>query len=66
HIVADAATELNTKALRDEPMKKLIMSLLEKNNFNISATARKLNMSREHLYYYLKKYKIQRPKKDGV
>jgi len=66
HIVADAATELNTKALRDEPMKKLIMSLLEKNNFNISATARELNMSREHLYYYLKKYKIQRPKKDGV
>lgn len=66
HMVADAATELNTKALRDEPMKKLIMSLLEKNNFNISATARELNMSREHLYYYLKKYKIQRPKKDGM
>jgi len=66
HMVADATTELNTKALRDEPMKKLIMSLLEKNSFNVSATARELNMSREHLYYYLKKYKIQRPKKGGV
>ena len=66
HLVADAATEINTQALRDQPMQKLIMSLLEKNNFNVSATARELQMSREHLYYYLKKYKIQRPKKDGV
>lgn len=66
HIVADAATELNTKALRDEPMKKLIMSLLEKNNFNISATARELNMSREHLYYYLKKnIRFNGPKRTG-
>ena len=66
HLVADAATEINTKALREQPMQKLIMSLLEKNNFNVSATARELQMSREHLYYYLKKYKIQRPKKIGV
>ena len=66
HLVADAATEINTKALREQPMQKLIISLLEKNNFNVSATARELQMSREHLYYYLKKYKIQRPKKDGV
>jgi DNA-binding NtrC family response regulator len=66
HLVADAATEINTKALREQPMQKLIMSLLEKNNFNVSATARELQMSREHLYYYLKKYKIQRPRKDGV
>ena len=66
HLVADAATEINTKALREQPMQKLIISLLEKNNFNVSATARELQMSREHLYYYLKKYKIQRPRKDGV
>jgi len=66
HLVADAATEINTKALREQPMQKLIISLLEKNNFNVSATARELQMSREHLYYYLKKYKIQRPKKDRV
>ena len=66
HLVADAVTEINTKALREQPMQKLIMSLLEKNNFNVSATARELQMSREHLYYYLKKYKIQRPKKIGV
>ncbi len=66
HLVANAATEINTKALREQPMQKLIMSLLEKNNFNVSATARELQMSREHLYYYLKKYKIQRPKKIGV
>ncbi len=63
HLVADAATEINTKALREQPMQKLIISLIEKNNFNVSATARELQMSREHLYYYLKKYKIQRPKK---
>jgi DNA-binding NtrC family response regulator len=49
--------------LREQPMQKLIISLIEKNNFNVSATARELQMSREHLYYYLKKYKIQRPKK---
>ncbi|MGA1350985.1 MAG: helix-turn-helix domain-containing protein [Burkholderiaceae bacterium] len=29
--------------------------------FNVSETARRLNISREHLYYYIKKYGIQRP-----
>ena len=66
HVVADASAELNTKALREQPMRKLVMSLLEKNNFNVSATARELQMSREHLYYYLKKYNIQRPKTNRV
>ena len=43
-------------------MTKLFRTVLNDTNHNVSAAARRLNMSREHLYYYLKKYGIKRKK----
>ena len=65
-LVADASSEMSIKDYRGQAMIKLLKSVLHDNGFNVSAAARSLNMSREHLYYYLKKYGITRPKKDAV
>ena len=65
-IVADASAEINMKDIRGQATNKLLRTMFEKNHFNVSATARQLNMSREHLYYYLKKYNIKRPAEQRV
>lgn len=65
-LVADASSDMGMRDYRGQAMIKLLKSVLHDNGFNVSAAARSLNMSREHLYYYLKKYGITRPKKDGV
>ncbi len=65
-LVADASSEMSIKDYRGQAMSKLLKTVLNENGFNVSAAARRLNMGREHLYYYLKKYGITRPAKDAV
>lgn len=45
----------------EEVIERLVRTVLVDTGFNVSETARRLNISREHLYYYIKKYGIQRP-----
>lgn len=42
----------------DNIERKIIKSILAKNNFNISKTSKQLNLSRQDLQYKIKKYKI--------
>jgi two-component system response regulator RegA len=35
--------------------------VLAASGYNVAETARRLGLAREHVYYYLKKYGIQRP-----
>lgn len=65
-LVADASSDVSMKDYRGQAMSKLLKTVLHENGFNVSAAARQLNMSREHLYYYLKKYGITRPKNGAV
>lgn len=65
-LVADASGEMSMKNYRGQAMSKLLKTVLHENGFNVSAAARRLNMGREHLYYYLKKYGITRPSKGAV
>lgn len=60
-VVADASTEEGLKLAREEVVERLIRTVLTETNFNVSETARRLNVTREYLYYYLKKYQIDRP-----
>ena len=60
-VVADASTEEGLKQAREEVIERLVRTVLVDTGFNVSETARRLNISREHLYYYIKKYGIQRP-----
>jgi DNA-binding NtrC family response regulator len=60
-VVADATSEEGLKLAREEVMVKIIRSVLVDTNFNVSETARRLNITREHLYYFMKKYGIERP-----
>lgn len=40
---------------------QLLRRVLVETGYNIAETGRRLGMAREHVYYYLKKYGIQRP-----
>jgi len=40
--------------------KDLFEKILKQNKFNIYHTAKSLNMKREHIYYFIKKYHLQR------
>jgi DNA-binding NtrC family response regulator len=62
YIVADGSSEESAKNTKDAVMTKLFRTVLNDTKHNASAAARRLNMSREHLYYYLKKYGIKRKK----
>ncbi|MDP3611625.1 MAG: helix-turn-helix domain-containing protein [Rubrivivax sp.] len=39
---------------------KLVRSVLADSQFNVAQAARKLGVSREHLYYFMKKFGIER------
>ena len=49
------------KAAREAVMVKLIRNTLAETNFNVSDTSRRLNISRENLYYFMKRFNIVRP-----
>lgn len=40
---------------------QLVRRVLAASGYNVAETARRLGLAREHVYYYLKKYGIQRP-----
>ncbi len=40
---------------------QLVRRVLAASSYNVAETARRLGLAREHVYYYLKKYGIQRP-----
>lgn len=65
YMVADASHQDVPKQIKDEGMKRLLRTVLTETRHNVSEAARRLNMTREHLYYYLKKYGIERPKNLG-
>ena len=60
-VVADASSEEGLKAAREAVMVKLIRNTLSETNFNVSETSRRLNISRENLYYFMKRFNIVRP-----
>lgn len=60
HVVADASNESSMQRIKDELMIRLFRAVLAETRHNVSQAARRLNMTREHLYYYLKKYSIDR------
>lgn len=61
-VVADISKPDSVQCLKDEATVQAIRTVLTETDHNISETSRRLNISREHLYYYIKKYKIKRPK----
>jgi DNA-binding NtrC family response regulator len=61
HVVADASQTDSVQGVKDKAMVQLIRTVLTDVHHNISEAARRLNISREHLYYYIKKYNILRP-----
>ena len=60
HFVADARSETPAKDLRDQSMELLLRTVLTETHHNVSEAARRLNVTREHLYYYIKKFDIER------
>jgi DNA-binding NtrC family response regulator len=61
YIVAEPATnETGAKQVREAAMEKLIQMVLADTHHNVSEAARRLGMSREHLYYYMGRYNIRR------
>ena len=49
------------KPARNVAEEQLLRQVLEETGFNIHETARRLRMTRENVYYLLKKYAIKRP-----
>lgn len=65
--IGEARIQL-TARLREGPRElasaaeeQLLRRVLQETGFNITETARRLGLAREHLYYYLNKYGIRRP-----
>ena len=49
------------KSSSDEAQKQMLLQVLKQTNFNINKSAKLLGASRENIYYFLKKFNIQRP-----
>jgi DNA-binding NtrC family response regulator len=49
------------KGSSDEAQKQMLLKVLQQTNFNINQSAKLLGASRENIYYFLKKFHIQRP-----
>ena len=48
------------KAAREDAEERLVRSVLRETSFNIHETARRLGIKRENVYYFLKKFGIER------
>lgn len=48
------------KEFGEAAQEKLVRSVLADNDFNVAQASRKLGLSREHLYYFMKKFGIER------
>ncbi len=52
------------KNVRDEAEEKLVRQVLKETGFNLHQSAKKLGIKRENIYYFLKKFGIQREERD--
>jgi len=48
------------KSVRDEVEEKLVRQVLQETGFNVYQSAARLGLKRESLYYFLKKFGIER------
>ena len=48
------------KEFGEAAQERLVRAVLDDSEFNVAQAARKLGLSREHLYYFMKKFGIQR------
>jgi len=48
------------KSVRDEVEEKLVRQVLQETGFNVNQSAARLGLKRESLYYFLKKFGIER------
>jgi DNA-binding NtrC family response regulator len=48
------------KAVRSDAEEKLVRQILKETNFNVYQSAKRLGVKRENIYYFLKKFDIQR------
>jgi DNA-binding NtrC family response regulator len=60
-IVADSSSEGGLKAAREEVIERMVRTTLSDTQHNVSETARRLSLTREQAYYYIKKFGIVRP-----
>ncbi|MEY2775922.1 MAG: hypothetical protein RLY30_20 [Pseudomonadota bacterium] len=60
-IVADSSTEGGIKAAREEVIERMVRATLNDTQHNVSEAARRLSLTREQVYYYIKKFGIARP-----
>jgi len=60
-IVADSSSEGGLKAAREEVIERMVRTTLSDTQHNVSETARRLSLTREQAYYYIKKFGIARP-----
>lgn len=60
-VVADVSSEEGLKMAREEVVERIVRTTLGETGHNVSEAARRLGITREHLYYYIKKYGIVRP-----
>ncbi len=57
----DVTLEDGLKGSSDEAQKQMLLKVLKQTGFNINQTAKILGASRENIYYFLKKFNLQRP-----
>lgn len=60
-IVADSSSEGGIKAAREEIIERMVRTTLSDTQHNVSESARRLSLTREQVYYYIKKFGITRP-----
>lgn len=56
----NATLAYGLKAAREETEEKLLRKVLKQSNFNVYQSASRLGLSRESLYYFMKKFGIRR------
>jgi len=51
--------------VREEAEKNFVLKVLRDTNFNIYKAAKLLNVKRESIYYFMKKFGFKREEEDG-
>lgn len=60
-VAADPASEPAIRLFQEQPVEKLIRTVLTQTGHNVSEAARRLRVRRANLYYYINKFGITRP-----
>lgn len=59
-IAVNAQAGEGLKAIRDDAEERLVRQVLKETGFNVFQTARRLGVKRENVYYFMKKFGIER------